>query len=136
MDFLAPGHDNAAVASAESDRRRTGRTACEPIRVRVNVYRHGTLVDLSQGGALVHLQSEPPPVAAQVTLAIEWTQRTLYLPARVVRSIPRGAESGSAPGHTEYEVALEFLTLGANDATSLEGLIKSQVDTTRMKRPT
>lgn len=133
------------MAPAQGDRRGTARTACEPLRVRLNVYREGTLVDLSQGGALVHLRSEPPSVSAQVTLAIEWTERTLHLPARIVRSIARDAPTESAaPRQPEYEVALEFLKVGTDDASTLARLINAQagrvqrvndVDTTRMKRP-
>jgi len=127
MDFIAGTHDNAAVAPAQPDRRRTERTVCEPLRVRLNVYREGTLIDLSQGGALVNLQSEPPPIGTQVTLAIEWSERTLHLPARMVRSIARGVQNGSAAqGQTEYQVALEFLTPGADAASDLARLIAVQ----------
>lgn len=81
---------------------------------------------------------------AQVTLAIEWTEQTLHLPARVVRSIARDAPSESAaPRQTEYEVALEFLKLGTDEASTLARLIAAQagrthavndVETIRMKR--
>jgi len=115
------------VAPAQPDRRRTERTVCEPLRVRLNVYREGTLLDLSQGGALVLLHSEPPAVGAQVTLAIESNERTLHLPARVVRSIARGVQNESAPqGQTKYQVALAFLTPAADAASDLARLVAVQ----------
>jgi len=118
---------NAPVTHAGQDRRRARRTRCEPLRVRLNVYREGTLVDLSQGGALVHLRSEPPAVSAQVTLAIEWHERTLHLPARVVRLAARGgADAGKDPSQREHEVALEFLPPGADAASDLARLVAEQ----------
>ena len=72
-------------------------------RIRVNVTCEGTLVVLTGSGAIVQVPRAPRQ--SQATLAIEQSEGTQYLAARVVSAVPHIA----GPERMEYRVALEFL---------------------------
>jgi hypothetical protein len=102
----------------ERERRRNTRTPFDPLLVRLGKDRSGICVDLSAGGALVQLPTEPPK-DGQFTLRLEWKDTTVALQARVLRSVQRCVRLESATlARTEYYVALEFVdpTPKASDA--------------------
>jgi hypothetical protein len=72
-------------------------------RIRVNVTCEGTLLVLTGAGAIVQVPRAPRQ--SQTTLAIEESEGTRYLAARVVSAVPHI----TGPERTEYRVALEFL---------------------------
>lgn len=83
-------------------------------RIRVNITCEGTLLTLSESGAVVELPSPQPP-NRQTTLTIDANGETLYLPARILSSIPQ-----SVPGHEAgHCVALEFLALSHDTAAAV-----------------
>ncbi|OFW07660.1 MAG: hypothetical protein A3I61_17915 [Acidobacteria bacterium RIFCSPLOWO2_02_FULL_68_18] len=87
-------------------------------RVRVNVTCEGTLIALTDSGAVVRLPRPPRP-HTQTTLAIEGLEGTQYLPAHVVSAVP---EAGASQ-RIEYRVALTFLTLSSDAAAAVARLL-------------
>jgi hypothetical protein len=114
------------VALAGRNHRRTERVPVEGLRVRIDASREGVLVDLSESGALVQLETEPPSPQTQVTLAIEWSETTLHLPARIVRSAPHHVQDVSPSlEQTVYRVGMEFLGIGPDSVAALREIIQS-----------
>jgi hypothetical protein len=92
----------------------------EKPRVRVNVTCEGTLLALSERGAVVRLPTAQTP-ERQTTLAIEGSGgETLHLAARVVRSVPRAQLTSTQP---EHDVAIEFFELPRRTAAAVRRII-------------
>ena len=89
-----------------------------PLRVSLNGLWQGTLLDISEHGALVWLLTEL--TEKQVTLQIEWKGETVPLPSRIVRSRPHRVQS-----RTEYDVAFEFLILAPDAVTVLKHIVQN-----------
>ena len=110
--------------SAEADRRRTERVDFEPLRVRVHGTREGILVDLSEGGALVQFPTALP-LDKDITLQIDWKERTLQVQARVLRCTQHRVELESATlARMEYHVALEFRGLRPETAAGVREILE------------
>lgn len=85
----------------------------------------GTLIDISELGALVQLPSAQTP-EKQITLSLEWKDEIVRLGARVVRSIPQRVQLRNAVlARSEYHVAIEFRDLVPDAATVLRRIIQS-----------
>lgn len=114
---------NGRIVPPERDRRRTERIRFEPLRVRVYGNREGILVDLSEGGALV-LFPAAPPREKEMTLHIEWRDKTVAVQGRVIRSTPRNVQlEGATLARTEYYVAVEFVGVSPDTAAALRQII-------------
>lgn len=114
--------DTNTAAPPEGNRRRTERVRVE-LPIRVNVTSKGTLIDLSEGGALV-LSSRPYEQGNQVTLAIDAKTETVHLAARVVRCTPQnGGPTPPSLDREGYQVALEFLPLQQGTAAALRRML-------------
>lgn len=109
----------------EHNRRRTERVRLTwPMRV--NVTNKGTLIDLSEGGALL-LLGRSYDLGKQIPVAIEAGTGTVHLAARVVRCTPAAAHTQpSTVGETSYHVAVEFLALTPGAAEALRQLLGQQ----------
>ena len=80
----------------------------------------------SDRGAVVRILMAQLP-NRQTTLTIERTgDATLYLPARIVRSVPSAPRTPERPKH---DVAVEFLELPSGCAAALRGIIRATDDT-------
>ena len=75
-----------AEEPAQADRRQAKRVRPGPLKVRLHRLCQGTLIDISEAGALVWLPIEQVP-DKQVTLQVEWKGETVHLPARIVRVV-------------------------------------------------
>ena len=103
----------------------------EHLRVRVNVTWEGTLLELSETSALVRVPTAPP-TNRQTTVVINGEDgEPLYLPGRVVLSIPQTWGAGRA--QQEHHIVVEFFGLTAEHLETLRHLIAcaSNVDTGR-----
>ncbi|MBI3046867.1 MAG: PilZ domain-containing protein [Acidobacteria bacterium] len=90
------------------------------LRVRVNVTCAGTLVALSESGAVIRLPKPQRP-DQQTTIAIEdYASDTIYIPARVVRTEPC---TPPAAARAEHHVFVEFLALSHRTAAAIRRLI-------------
>jgi len=114
--------DKSDVPPRDAERRRTARVRLT-LPVRVNVTNRGTLVDLSEGGALL-LVGRAYDVGKQIPVAIEAATGTVHLAARVVRCVATAARPQPATlGDTSYYVAVEFLALPSGAADALQQLL-------------
>jgi len=78
----------------------------EHLRVRVNVTWQGTLLELTETSALVRVPTAPP-TDRQTTVVISGEDGdTIYLPGRVVLSIPQTWGPGRAK--QEHHIVVEF----------------------------
>jgi hypothetical protein len=103
----------------------------EHLRVRVNVTWEGTLLELSETSALVRVPTAPP-IDRQTTVVINGEEgETLYLPGRVVLSIPQTWGPGRAK--QEHHIVVEFFGLTAEHLETLRHIIAcaSDVDARR-----
>ena len=101
----------------------------EHLRVYINVACEGTLLDLNETSDLMRIPSAPP-TDRQMTVVINSAEdETLYLPGRVVLSIPQTWEPGLA--HKEHHVVVEFVGLSAKTLAAVRRLIavSSQINT-------
>jgi hypothetical protein len=85
----------------------------------------GTLIDISQLGALVRLPIAHTP-DKHVTLHLEWNDETVQFRARIVRSTPHRVKLPTAVlARTEHHVGLEFRDLSQDSAAALRRLIRN-----------
>ena len=107
------------------NRRRAARVRPGPLRIRLHRTCEGILVDISECGALVQVPSSLAP-DRRVTLNLEAGHATLQLPARVVRSLPYQVQLAEATlARREYQVAVEFSEVPADQAAALRRLLES-----------
>ena len=93
----------------------------EHLRVRVNVTWEGTLLELSETSALVRVPTAPP-TDRQTTVIVNCEDgETLYLPGRVVLSIPQTWGPGRAK--QEHHIVVEFFGLTADTLDALRNVI-------------
>ena len=88
-------------------------------RVRLNISCEGRLIALSHTGAVVQLPSPQVP-ERQTTVILEGDGEKIYLPARVVRSIPYKRQTTSSAHH----VAVEFLQLSPGTEVALGRILE------------
>ena len=93
----------------------------EHLRVRVNVTWQGTLLELTETSALVRVPTAPP-TDRQTTVVISGEDGdTIYLPGRVVLSIPQTWGPGRAK--QEHHIVVEFFGLSAETLVTLRQII-------------
>ena len=99
----------------------------EHLRVRVNVTWTGTLLELTETSALVRVPTAPP-TDRQTTVVINGEDgEALYLPGRVVLSIPQTWGPGRAK--QEHHIVVEFFGLSAENLAALRQIIaRASVD--------
>lgn len=116
-------HQDSPQVPPGRDRRRVERIRLGPLRVRLHGTREGSLIDISELGALVRLPTPQTP-DKQISLHLEWKGETVELQARVIRSTPHRVELPTAVlARTEYQVALEFSDLSQDTVTTLRRII-------------
>jgi hypothetical protein len=106
--------------------RRAERLRPGPLRVDIDSGRSGTLVDLSEYGALLDLPA-PKEVNSQLSFDLHWDGHPVRLHGRVVRSHPC-YEGGSRVVWMEpasYHVAVEFFDLEAQCTVTLRDVLRN-----------
>ena len=101
----------------------------EHLRVHIDSTCEGTLLDLNETTALMRVPTAPPD-DRHMTVVINGDQgETLYLPGRVVLSIPQTWEPGRA--HKEHHIVVDFVRLPAETIAGIRRLIasSSQIET-------
>lgn len=113
-----------ADAPSGPERRRAERVRPGPLRVRLHRLSAGTLIDVSDLGALVLLPSAPAP-DKPITLQLEWKDKTVLLRGRVVRSTPHRLQSRNAVlTRTEHQVAMEFRDLSPEALAAVKQIME------------
>lgn len=111
-------------ASPARDRRRADRVRPCPLRVRLHRTCEGLLIDISERGALVRLPVVQVPTR-QITLQLEWNGETLWLRARVVRSVPHRVQLAAAVlTRVEHDIGLEFEDVGPEDQVAIGRIMR------------
>jgi hypothetical protein len=111
------------IVPRPEERRRAVRVEPGPLRVRLKGMWDGTLIDISELGALVQLPV-PQTIHTTITLEVEWEHATLLLEGRVVRSSPSPVEGSRPPlGLTDYYVAIEFAPLPEQSGDTLKSIV-------------
>jgi len=103
--------------------RRAERLRPGPLRVEMESGAHGTLVDLSELGALLDLPTSGN-IGSHVAFDLHWEGTPVRLQGRVVRSTP--IEEGDRVAWAEptsYHVAIEF-DLEARDTLRLQDVLR------------
>ena len=92
--------------------------------------RSGTLLDLSEYGALLELAA-PEPVNSQISFDLHCEGGPVSLQGRVVRATPRydGAWRVEWMEPQSYHVGVEFFDLAAQCATTLRALLRKAGET-------
>ena len=102
------------------------------LQIRVNVTWQSTLLELSETSALVRVPAAPP-VDRQTTVVIRSEDgRSLYLPGRVVLSIPQTWGPGRV--HAEHHIVVEFFRLAADQLAALRHIIADATDVDTRQR--
>jgi hypothetical protein len=97
------------------------------LQVRVNVTWQSTLLELSETSALVRVPAAPP-TDRQTTLVIkDESGESLYLPGRVVLSIPQTWGVGRA--RQEHHIVVEFFGLSEEAKSTLQQIIAGSAQT-------
>lgn len=118
--------DSPSDLRPAGEHRRFRRVRAGPLRVRLHRTCEGILVDISESGALVQVPSSMPP-DRQVTVNLDIGDTPLQLSGRVVRSSPHKLQMAEATlARTEYQVAVEFSDLPADQVAALHPLLKSE----------
>lgn len=113
----------APQVGTPSERRRARRVRPGPLRVRL-FRSEGTLIDISETGALVRLPRREAVALRPITLTVEWHENTVLLRVRVVRSTSHRIELPTAVlTRAEHHVAIEFVDLASPAAATLRRLI-------------
>jgi hypothetical protein len=96
-----------------------------PLRVLLHRHCEGTLVDISESGALMKLPTALPPDKS-VTLHIDWGEAMVPVRARVVRSVPQPLHlEGATLARSEHHIAVEFGDLSEEASATLRRIIES-----------
>jgi hypothetical protein len=97
------------------------------LQVRVNVTWQSTLLELSESSALVRVPTAPP-TDRQTTLVIkDENGESVYLPGRVVLSIPQTWGVGRA--RQEHHIVIEFFGLSEEAKSTLKQIIAASAQT-------
>jgi hypothetical protein len=112
--------DDGKSKQRRAERRRPG-----PLRVDLSSGDFGTLIDLSEFGALLELPTHNP-VDSHLQFDLQSEQGAVSLQGRVVRSTPRYETSFRVTWTepTSYHVAVEFFDLGSQCAMTLKDVLK------------
>lgn len=106
-----------------AERRRVERIQPSPLRVRLHRSCVGTLVNLSELGALVRLPTAQR-VEHSIALQLEWNDETVLLSGRVLRSTPHAMQTQDAVlARIEHKVALEFRDLSRDALVFVKRII-------------
>ena len=110
--------------------RRAARLRPGPLRVELASGRSGTLLDLSEFGALLDLPA-PEPVDRHISFDLHCDGGPVTLQGRVVRATPRydGAWRVEWVEPLSYHVGVEFFDLAAQCATTLRVLLQKASET-------
>jgi len=93
----------------------------EHLLVRINATSEGTLLDLNETTALMRVPTAPPDDRHMTLVINSEGGETVYLPGRVVLSIPQTWEPGHA--HKEHHIVVEFVRLSAETIAAVRRLI-------------
>lgn len=105
--------------------RRAERLRPGPLRVDIEAGSSGTVVDLSEFGALLDLPA-PGEVNTQLAFDLHWDGIPVRLHGRVVRSTPNydGASRVAWLEPASYHVAVEFFDLVGQCAITLQDVLQ------------
>jgi hypothetical protein len=105
--------------------RRAERIRPGPLRVDIHSGPSGTLVDLSEYGALLDLPL-PQTIGNSVSFDLHWDDSAILMHGRVVRSTPRyeGSWRVEWMEPASHHVAVEFFDLAAQCTTTLRELLR------------
>jgi hypothetical protein len=99
----------------------------EHLRIRVNVTWTGTLLELTETSALVRVPTAPPTDRQTTVVINDEDGEALYLPGRVVLSIPQTWGPGRAK--QEHHIVVEFFGLSPENLAALRQIIaRASVD--------
>jgi hypothetical protein len=122
--------DSAVAAAAQPPRstRRSKRVRPGPLRVDVGEGRSGTLIDLSELGALFELPAAQE-VDSYASFDLHADQGIVTLHGRIVRCTPRYETpwrvAWEDPEPAAYHVAVEFFDIVAHAATTLREILNT-----------
>ena len=119
-------YNSVHVSQSEKPaQRRAERVRPGPLRIDVHQGPSGTLIDLSEYGALLELPAGQP-VGGRLTFDLHWDTTPILMHGRVVRSTPRyeGSWRVEWMEPDSYHVAVEFFDLAAQCATTLRELLR------------
>ena len=121
----APLQSQEVSQPEQSPQRRGQRLRPGPLRVELQSGATGTLIDLSESGALLELPS-PERVGSRISFDLHWDGTPVPMHGRVVRSTPRYEGSWRVewrePIH--HHVAVEFFDLAAQCTTTLREVLR------------
>lgn len=105
--------------------RRAQRLRPGPLRVDIHSGPSGTLVDLSEFGALFELPAGQP-VGSKISFDLHWDNITILMHGRIVRSTPLydGSWRVEWMEPLSHHVAVEFFDLAAQCTTTLRELLR------------
>jgi hypothetical protein len=105
-------------------RRVAGRVRPRPISVELSNIGRGTLINISESGALVDI-SDPQNVGREVAFSLEWDRLRLDLRGSIVRCKLRQEGGGRLvwAEATSYEIAVRFAEMPASSAKILADVI-------------
>jgi hypothetical protein len=114
--------------SEKPTQRRAERVRPGPLRVDIHGGPSGTLVDLSEFGALFELPAAQP-VGSKISFDLHWDATPILMHGRVVRSTPRyeGSWRVEWMEPDNHQVAVEFFDLAAQCTTTLRELLRKAV---------
>jgi hypothetical protein len=93
------------------------------LQVRVNVTWQSTLLELSETSALVRVPTAPPTDRQTTVVIKDEHGESVYLPGRVVLSIPQTWGVGRA--RQEHHIVVEFFGLSEEVKATLKQIISS-----------
>ena len=115
------------VSQPEKPTQRRGqRVRPGPLRVDLHSGSSGTLIDLSESGALLELPAGQP-VGQRVSFDLHWDATTILMHGRIVRSTPRyeGSWRVEWMEPASYHVAVEFFDVAGQCATTLRDILRT-----------
>jgi len=95
----------------------------EHLCAHVNATCDAALLDLNETSALMRVPTAPPDDRQMTVVINNGEGATLYLPGRVVLSIPQTWEPGHA--HKEHHIVVEFVRLPAETIAALRHFVAS-----------
>ena len=110
--------------------RRAERVRPGPLRVDIQSGPSGTLIDLSEFGALLELPA-PQTVGGSISFDLHWDGTPILMHGRVVRSTPRyeGSWRVEWMEPDNHHVAVEFFYLAAQCTTTLREILRKAGET-------
>jgi hypothetical protein len=101
------------------------------LQVRVNVTWQSTLLELSETSALVRVPTAPPTDRQTTVVIKDENGDSIYLPGRVVLSIPQTWGVGRA--RQEHHIVVEFFGLSDDAKAALKQLIATSAQVENRK---